>query len=379
MPSDLELRCPASAAHDPGDGWRCPVCHAPLDLGEQPPLEPLPAGGEGLWRYRRWLGPVRHPLTLGEPTTPLVALGGDGWPGSALLKLEGALPTGSFKDRGAALMVSLLAERGARRLVIDSSGNAGASLAAYCARAGLPCEVFVPAAASAAKLAQVEAYGARTHLVAGSRAEVTRVAMQAAEREGLYASHAWSALFLAGTQTFAFEVAEQLGRAPDVVVLPVGAGTLLLGASLGFARLVRAGRIARPPRLVGVQSAACPPLARAWAAGAAVPARVEVADTAAEGVKIAAPPRGTAILRAIRASGGALVEVDDDALAAARRDLARAGVYVEPTAALGPAALPRLAAAGRLDPRETVVVAVTGNGLKSPPPAKTAEPALAPA
>jgi threonine synthase len=338
----VTLACPRCGARPvPGRwAWRCDACGSPLEL-------------EGAFDVDA--GP-----SLGEPETPLVRveLGSR----QVVAKLEGALPTGSFKDRGSRAVVAALLAHGARHALIDSSGNAGASLAAYCARAGIACDVFVPAAASQAKLVQVEAYRARIVRVLGTRQDVTDAAVAAAAESGAaYASHAWAPWFLAGTATFAREVVAQLGRAPDAVVLPVGAGTLLLGIVRGFDALRREGAVDRVPPLYGVQSAACAPLVVAFEQGrddveAAVPG-----NTAAEGIKIARPPRSPQILAAVRASGGALVAVDDEALWAAFRRLARAGVLVEPTSAVAFAAAESLP----LDPEKTVVVAATATGLKA--------------
>ncbi len=356
------FRCPRCGATPPAEPatWRCPGCGGPLDA-DATPLDPSAAlAGEGLWRYRSWL-PVATPLTLGEPTTPLVRVG---WGDRELVvKLEGALPTGSFKDRGAAVLVSWLAERGVRHVVEDSSGNAGAALAAYAARAGIACDIFVPADAPSAKLVQIEATGARTLGIAGPREAVTDAAIAAAAAGATYASHAWNPLYLVGTQTFAFELWEQLGRAvPDVVVVPTGGGALLLGAHLGFSALRAAGLADRVPRLVAAQADAVAPLVRAAEAGLAEPPPIEPGETAADGIRIARPVRGARILSALAETGGTAVGVREADLHAAHAGLARQGVLVERTSAVAVAAAARPGVAG---PGETVVVAATGHGLKT--------------
>ena len=327
--------------------WRCPSCGGPLDL-DLPPIDPrLPLGF-----------PVR--LSLGEPVTPLVEMDG------AILKLEGALPTGSFKDRGAAALVGWLAEHGVEAVVEDSSGNAGAALAAYCARAGIACELYVPESAPRAKLAQIEAYGGRLVPVPGPRPEAARAAERAAAEGAVYASHAWSPLYLLGTRTFALELWDQLGReAPDVLVVPVGGGSLLLGAHLGFAALREAGLVDRIPRLVCAQAEACAPLVRAIAAGSPEPVAVQPEPTLADGIVIPEPVRGRQVIAAVRETGGTGVAVSEDEIRAAYERSARGGLLVERTSAVALAALrhPGVAEAG-----ERIVVAVTGNGLKTPPP-----------
>ena len=247
--------------------YRCTACGGPADLDEQPLAGTPDVLAQGVWRYLAWL-PVERPVSLGEPTTPLVGL--DWGDVSLQAKLEGALPTGSFKDRGAAVMAAGLAEAGAAGGVVDSSGNAGASIAAYCARAGLACEVMAPAHASPGKLTQILAYGARLTPVEGPRQASTDAALARAGEPGgpAYMSHMWHPLFLAGTETFAFELAEQLRwRMPDWLALPSAAGTLFLGAHRGLRRLAAARLIDRVPRLLCVQTEAATPVATAWARG----------------------------------------------------------------------------------------------------------------
>ena len=324
-----EPRCGSCGASAPGPtAWRCPTCGSPLEF-ELPPADAATFADErssGVWRYRGWLPPV-DPVALGEPTTALVEVQAAGR--TVLAKLEGALPTGSFKDRGTSVTVSWLRAQGVREIVVDSSGNAGASFAAYAARAGLRLRLFVPADASPAKLLQARAHGAVVVSVPGPRAAAGEAARRALEDAGpdvAYASHLWQPAFLAGTATFAYEVFEQLGgMAPDAVVAPLGGGTLLLGAHIGFGRLRAAGMIERVPRLIGVQSDACSPLARAFRAGEPDAVAVTPAATIAEGIRIDRPPRSRQILAAIRETGGDIVEVSDDDIRDSMRDAAGAG------------------------------------------------------
>ena len=345
--------------------YRCGACGGPADLVEKP-LAGLPDPlAQGVWRYLAWL-PVEAPVALGEPTTPLVQLE---WGDVDLqVKLEGALPTGSFKDRGAAVMVAGLKEAGAAGGVVDSSGNAGASIAAYCARAGLACEVLAPASASPGKLTQIAAYGARLTAVEGPRQASTDAALARAAEPGgpAYMSHLWHPLFLAGTETFAFELAEQLRfRMPDWLVLPSAAGTLCLGAHRGLRRLHAAGLIDRLPRLLCVQTEAATPVATAWARGEAEPALVDTRPGPAEGLLTARPPRGFQVLAAIRDLGGAAVAVPDEALWAGHARAVAQGVYCEPTSATALGAVAVARAAGIIEAGERVVAALTGTGLKA--------------
>jgi threonine synthase len=243
--------------------------------------------------------------------------------------------------------------------IADSSGNAGASLAAYCARAGVALELFVPAETSPAKLAQAHAYGATVIQIPGGRTAAAAAARKhAAASARFHLRHSSSDAFLSGTSTVAFELWEQLGgAAPPAVVVPVGAGTLLLGLAQGFTTLQAAGRIERLPRLYGVQAERFAPLARAFHGDPAG----ELQATIAEGICVADPPRSVQILDAVRRSGGDLLTVSEEAIEAAREELARGGLFVEPTSAVAHAALPSVPT-----PRDGIVVVVTGSGLKQP-------------
>jgi threonine synthase len=365
-----ELRCSScDAAPSGATDWRCRACGSTLEL-QLPPADAAAFADErrsGVWRYRGWL-PQVDPVVLGEAQTALVDLGAAGRTVHA--KLEGGLPTGSFKDRGTAVTVSWLRAHGVHQIVVDSSGNAGASFAAYAARAGVSVRLFVPADASPAKLLQARAYGAIVEAVPGPRSaagEAARRSLEGAAPHVAYGSHLWQPSFLAGTATFAYEVFEQLGgRAPAAIVAPLGGGTLLLGVHLGFSRLRAAGLIDRLPRLVGVQSDACAPLARAFLAGELDAVAVTAGPTIAEGIRIDRPPRSAQILAAIRDTGGEIVEVTDDDIRASVRTLLALGTFVEPTSATAHAGLARSAVAG--DATGTVVLAMTGHGLKATGP-----------
>ena len=295
------------------------------------------------------------------------------------IKVDYLFPTLSFKDRGAVVLVASAVQRGASALVADSSGNAGSAIAAYAARAGLPCTVFVPERTSVGKQRQIRAYGAQVVLVPGDRTATTQAAIDAVNATGaMYASHIYDPYFLQGTKTYAFELWEQLATVPEALILPVGNGTLLLGAARGFRELRAAGLIDREPALIAVQSERCAPLARAWAAGATEPEPIEALQTVAEGIAIPRPPRGAQILAAVRASDGCIVEVPEAAVVPAQAELAGRGLFVEPTAALTWAAallsrkpLEDVAAQGDAWERarelaaRSVVVPLCGSGLKS--------------
>ncbi|MFD9305577.1 threonine synthase [Streptomyces sp. NPDC060048] len=343
--------------------WCCPLCGGAWDLDFTPdpsaPLEPA-AGPNSLWRYASAL-PLTgaYSVSLAEGNTPLVPLAE-----RVHAKLDFLMPTLSFKDRGAVMLAELARRLGPRRVVADSSGNAGTAFAAYCARAGLPCEVFVPEGTSPKKTEQMRAHGATVRVVPGGREAAAAAAREAADLPGVfYASHVFNPYFLHGTKTYVYEVWEALGgHLPEVLVVPVGNGTLLLGAALAIEELARRG--VRPPALIAVQSAAVAPLASAFHAGAEEAGPVPQLPTVAEGIAIPAPPRARQILAAVRKSGGTFLTVADDRVRAAQLDLARRGLFVEPTAAACWAAVGPGAPDNPLRER-TAVLPLCGAGAKS--------------
>lgn len=363
---NLCLRCSACGRTYSIDSrvWHC-SCGSPFEL-EGTPLssrDRVKVDEPTLWRYRAAL-PLEdngNLISLGEGFTPLVKTEIYGL--SIHCKLEFLAPTGSFKDRGTTVLVSALQEMEIKDVVEDSSGNAAASLAAYCARAKLHSRIYIPAHASPAKRAQILVYGAELVSVEGPR-EQAAVAAREAAKEAYYASHYYNPLVLEGLKTFAYETCEQLDwHAPHNVVFPVGHGTLLLGTYRGFVDLAEAGVIERLPRLFGIQARACAPLYEAYRRGLddAPPIRGE--KTIAEGICIAKVVRGRQVLQAIRKTGGAVLAVDDEATRQAQGLLAQQGLYVEPTSAVAIAGLQELAQV--IAPGEVTVVPLTGSGLKS--------------
>lgn len=348
------VECGTTVAAD-ATVWRCPHCGGLLDVDEFTVARPDDAGASrrpGLWRYLPALplGPDSgwERATMGEGATALVSL--DPARPGVLAKVDYAMPTRSFKDRGAAVLLATAAALGAESVIVDSSGNAGTAVAAYAARLGLDCRVFVPAATTPAKLAVTVALGARAEVVDGSREDAAAAAQDAIEATGaFYASHVYQPVFHHGVKTMLWEVVETLGRAPDTLVLPAGNGTYVLGSALATDELLRLGLIDHRPRIIAVQAAACAPLASAFAAGLSQVSAVTNEGTAADGIAIAAPPRGAQVIAAVRRSGGTFVTVDEDQIAAARAWLAGKGWPVEPTAAATVAGWHAVDAEGDLD------------------------------
>lgn len=353
------MRC--VAGHDIVDplAWCCPGCGGPWEFTDLPPFDPdsIDTGTWSMWRYAAML-PVKPVVSLGEGATPLVPVHLPD--GSFTAKLEHLNPTASYKDRGTSVAVSHFVTHGADHLVEDSSGNAGASLAAYAAAAGVTARVYVPDTASAAKRRQITAAGAVVVPVPGPRSAAYLAAR--ADTSGVYASHVWHPAFLLGHRTCAWEIWEQHGRRlPAVVACPVGQGNLFLGLARGFRSIVDAGLADRVPRMIAVQAAACAPVAAAWRSGHDEPSAVDEGRTVAEGIRTASPVRGRDLLRVVYASGGAVFTVTDTAIRGAQRDLAVAGLLVEPTGAVAVAAL------GRIRRRfgSEILVPLTGSGLKT--------------
>jgi threonine synthase len=361
------VECGLSYPEEASTPYRCD-CGGPLQFVDTP-LPPGPPESStldrdrGLWAFD--LLPVERAVTLGEGWTPLVSAPDR----AATYKLEWQFPTASFKDRGAAVTLSQASALGVDRVVEDSSGNAGAAIATYAARAGIDAEIFVPADAKAGKLKAIERSGATVRRVEGSRADVTDACIAAVEASGdgehpergaWYASHAWRPSFLEGTATFAYEVAAQRDwTAPDAVVTPLGHGTLFLGAYLGFERLREAGWTERVPRLYGAQAAGVAPIVADRHGEEAAMGENNLAD----GIQIREPARRSEILAALGATGGDVVALDRETTSAEHRRLGRQGFHVEPTCAVAPAALDILRDRGAIGPDEDVVVPLTGSGL----------------
>jgi threonine synthase len=361
-----DLRCPTcDAIYDasPDEPWRCD-CGAPLEFASRPDPTGPPADldrDHGLWAFDIWL-PIEERVTFHEGFTPLVEA--PGW--DAAFKLEYVFPTGSFKDRGATTTLSRAAELGVDRVVEDSSGNAGAAIATYAARAGIDAEIYVPASAKPSKLRAIERVGAEPVQIEGTRQDVTDACLEAVEGEdsetSWYASHAWNPAFYVGTMTFAFEIAAQRGwTVPDAVVLPLGHGTLFLGAYRGFSLLRDAGVLDELPRLLGAQEAGHAPIAEAVGS---VPTPAASEESVADGIQIDAPAREDEIYEAIEATDGDVIALEPARIGRALDRLHRDGFYVEPTCAVAPAALKRYRELGVLDDDADVVVPLTGSGLK---------------
>jgi threonine synthase len=347
----------------------------PLGFGDDPPGR---AARSGVWRFRELVLPdaaADDVVSQPEGDTPLLYREAVArWAGhdALLLKHDGHNPTGSFKDRGMTAALTQARRAGARAVACASTGNTSAALAAYAALAGLPGLVLVPAPRAGAaqvatgKLAQTLAYGARTLLVRGDFDRCLALLRTEAERMGVYLVNSVNPYRVAGQQTVALEVLQQLGwRAPDWVVLPAGnlGNTSAVGAGLRAAHAL--GLVDRVPRVAAVQAAGAAPFARAFAEGFARRHAVE-ADTVATAIKIGDPASWDRAVRVVADTGGTVTSVTDDELLAAKAAVDGSGVGCEPASAASVAGVRRLRREGVIAPGDTVVAVLTGHVLKDP-------------
>jgi len=348
--------------------WRC-HCSGPLQLvSHSHSLSSIETADHSLWRYASSIPISREfQVSLGEGMTPLVKV-----ELKSLLpfasetdfrfKLDYLMPSGSFKDRGAAVLISAARYFGVSRVIEDSSGNAGAAIATYAARAGLRATIFVPASTAEGKLRQIAACGAELVRIEGPREAVAEAAQEAAG-EAFYASHVWNPFFFQGTKTLAYEIFEQLGnRAPDAIIAPCGNGTMILGLYIGFKDLLSSNRIHRLPRLLAVQAQGYDPICRAFNREQGAPHGANgPSATVAGGIAIRKPARKVEIVKALEESDGSCIIVKEQEILDARERLCRSGFYVEPTSATALAALVHVGSkSGAL-----AVVVLTGSGLKA--------------
>src|SRR5271169_613912 len=333
---------------------------------------------QSLWRYRELL-PVRRPenvLSLGEVITPLIPLSriaarlGKG--GEILVKDEGRLPTASFKARGLALAVSMAKELGVETMAMPTNGNAGAAMAAYCARAGIKSYVFCPDDTPAVNIREIAMQGAEVFLVNGLIDDCGRLVAEGEKAVGWFnCSTLREPYRIEGKKTMGIELAEQLGwELPDAIFYPTGGGTGIIGMWKAFDELEKIGWIGpKRPRMVVVQATGCAPMVKAWQDGVEHATRWENAHTFAAGIRV---PQGIGdflILRAVRESGGFAIAVDDDTIARAWGQVAKEeGLLLCPEGAATYAAYEQALADGRVRPDEQVVLFNCASGLKYPMP-----------
>ena len=335
--------------------------------------ESLAARPPDFWRYREFL-PVRrveNVVSLGEAVTPLVPL--PGLDASLLVKDEGRLPTGSFKARGLSLAVSMAKELGVARMAMPSNGNAGAALAAYCSAVGIAADVFCPEDTPEVNLREIALQGAKVYRVNGLINDCGRIVAEGKEEMGWFDTSTLKEPYrIEGKKTMGLELAEQCGwELPDVILYPTGGGTGLIGMWKAFDELEAIGWIGtKRPRMVAVQASGCAPIVKAFEAGAEQAELWADAHTVAAGIRMPAAIGDFLILRAVRDSGGFAIAVDDEAILAARADVAiAAGLLLCPEGAATYAAYRQARADGRIAAGEVAVLFNCATGLKYPMPA----------
>ena len=374
------LACNAEQSAD-FDGFVCPVCGGNLDITYDYAAVAGGFGdGEGMFRYKSLLPCVDPgttlPLTIGgTPLHHARRLGASAGLANVWLKDETGNPSSSIKDRASAVALLRAAATGADTVAVASTGNAGSSTACLAAAMGLNAVVFVPETAPAAKLAQSLAYGARVLAVRGSYDDAYDLCLRECEQRGWFnRSTGFNPFTREGKKTASFEVWEQLGQAPDRIIVPTGDGNILSGIWKGWRDLHAAGLIDRMPKIDCAQAAGSAAICRTiehiresgiepdWRS---LDIESVAASTVADSISVDQPRDGLAAVRAVIESGGEAVIVSDDDILAAIGELAStAGVFAEPAAAAPWAAAKQLAANGQVHKDETIVLLVTGNGLK---------------
>lgn len=339
--------------------WRC-ECGGVLDIEFEAKLdfESIKKRLPNMWRYIQAI-PIddSNIVSFNEGYTPLVDYSINSR--KVLLKLDYLFPSGSYKDRGASVLISKAKELGVEKVIEDSSGNAGCAIAAYCAKAKIACEIYVPQDTAPAKLTQVKAYGAKLKIVEGNRLQTAKKAFEDAQQV-YYASHTYNPFFFQGTKTLAFEIFEQLDfSVPEYLFIPTGNGTLFIGAYLGFLDLAKNGYIDKLPKLIAIQAQNCAPIFAQYKQDLDKPLRIQEEHTIAEGIAINKPLRANQIIDIIKKTSGEVLTVSEQEIKEALIKLSLDGFYIEPTSASA------LAGFLKFKPNGKSIVVLTGFGLKA--------------
>lgn len=340
-------------------------CGGLWKLDFQPPKFDLSLVDRQTWsifRYRAFMpinGDAWRDISLGEGMTPVIHLDED-----VFLKMDYYMPTLSFKDRGAAVLITHCKSIGIDAVVQDSSGNAGNSVAAYCGKAGIDCEIFVPEGTSSKKITMIQSHGARVNVVPGNRDNCANICREKVEKKGVYyASHVYNPYFYEGTKSYLYEVYEQMGRIPQNVFVPLGNGTLFIGIIKALEHFLDSGIILKMPHVVAVQSEHCAPFAQAVFNHASHLAPLVPEHTMAEGISIAKPMRGDEILECIYKYQIEVITAPEAGILTSRAMLAEKGIYCEHTTAATYAAY--LAYCEKNGKTSDCLLPICGAGLKS--------------
>ena len=346
---------------------RCDKCGGLWKLDFTAPkfvLDKIDKDTWSIFRYREFLpveGDLWKNISLGEGMTPII-----NFDNGVLFKMEYYMPTLSFKDRGAAVLIANCAKIGVKDVVQDSSGNAGDSVAAYCARAGIKCEIFVPHKTSPKKIGMIRAHGAICNVVQGSREDCANACRAKVKKEGVYyANHVYNPLFCEGIKTYIYEVYEQIKRIPDNIIVPLGNGTYFLGIMKALEEFLAAGIISKMPQIIAVQSEHCAPFVEAVRDRALTPSKIEAKPTLAEGIAISVPMRGKEILEYIYKYDVKVIAVPEEMIMPTRGKLAAKGIFCEHTTAVNYAAY--LLYCRQYGKMSECLIPMSGAGLKSEP------------
>jgi len=345
--------------------FRCQRCGEPLEVKHRLSFDSAEIEKQNfsVWRYARFFPYVkeREVVTLGEGWTPSVKFSDN-----VYFKLEGLNPTGSFKDRGSTVLISALhnsVRKAGGYISEDSSGNAGASMAAYAARAGLKAKVFVPENVAGPKFNQIQFYGAEVVRVSGGRSKVAEEA-QKAEKGRFYVGHIVHPLFRDGIRSLAYEIAEQCGwQPPERIYLPVSAGTLLLGLLNGFKHLLESNVIKGMPKVIACQTRQVSPLYhRLKNMSYSTPEKI---TSIADALVSVNPPLLDLMVKQLKKARGDAVMVEEDQIYNAFMELARKGFFVEPSSAVAYAGFKKQFEDEEMPKDESVAIILTGTGLKT--------------
>ena len=313
--------------------------------------------GTGVWRYKSCLPHKGKHYSLQEGGTPLVK----GLDRKAYYKLEGDNPTGSFKDRGTTVAVSKAIADGFRCVTAASTGNMGASVAAYAAYANIKSRIFIPTKTAVNKLAQIIAYDAELVKVRGNYHDAVAKSWEDVTKGSCLAMTGINPYYLEGEKTVGYELFEEMG-VPDKIIVPMGTGGLITAIHKAFVELKQMGEAKKIPQMVGVQPKNCAPIAEAWKDGMDRAERVTKCDTIASAIMVKVPFNDLTALNAIRDSKGEAVTVTEAAIKKAIRGLGKEGVFAEPASAAA------LAAYEKIGKRKSdkIALIITGSGLKDP-------------
>ncbi|HLI46538.1 MAG TPA: threonine synthase [Geobacterales bacterium] len=365
---DGELRCINCGSRFEPDPYlfNCKKCNGLLEYNKDLHINwsEIASRTTRVWKYRELLPRIENPISLDEGGTPMIR---SNIFKNAFIKFEGANPTGSFKDRGMTVAISVAKESGAKSVIVASTGNTASSAAAYAARAGLNCYIFLPMNSVAkGKLAQVALHGAKIFEIEGNFDDALKIVMELTKEKKLYPLNSFNPWRLEGQKTISFEIFDQLGI-PDWVIVPVGNAGNISAIWKGFKELKQLGLTDKLPKMIGVQAEGSAPIANAWLSNQSSPKFIDSPITVATAIRIGKPVNWPKAWNTVKESKGTFLTVSDEEILEAQKLLARIdGIGSEPAGAASMAGLRKLIDQGLIKNDEKVVLIVTGHALKDP-------------